>query len=579
MREYRHFSIINLTIIILSVFGMMSAVHSQELFERNLRFGDQGQDVQRLQEFLNRHGAPVSDTGPGSHGNETDFFGTKTFRAVKIFQELNQSIILEPLGLSVGTGNFFSSTRNLVNTVTTGDVLTYGQLLRSPETQSQKNKYTIGGTISGIVDQVIVSNNGGEQLMIHPEDTAQFNFSHLLASGDEYRVTAKPLVPGKQLCYVSKNGSGVVADHSINTIQVQCGPTPFANPFESIFTGGGSQSYTLGGTASGLLGTLVLRLNTGQVLTLTADGVFEFGSRISKGSIYSVIVETHPTVPAQTCSISNGSGTMQGDVTSISVSCISIPTIELASISKTYGDSPFSISITSTSDGVITYTSSNTSTATISGNTVTMVNAGSTTITATQAATATYAATSTTAILTVGKANPVITALSNFTFDSSDYSGICFEDTDTPVPYCAPDSGALILDLPTSTSNGLFTSLAALNSDVIPTSTEAVEHVLGYPVIDSSFYFGSLAFDLFNLLTPGPFTATATLYQAATMNYNAASTTFTIIMNLVQDDPVGNFCANHGVMMRPAWGGVYGEYECSCPTEFTGQYCQTVVPG
>src|SRR5690606_32231502 len=60
-------------------------------------------------------------------------------------------------------------------------------------------------------------------------------------------------------------------------------------------------------------------------------------------------------------------------------------------ISKTYGDSGFTLTApTSNSEGTFTYSSSDESVVTISGNTVTIVGAGTATITATQAATANY---------------------------------------------------------------------------------------------------------------------------------------------------------------------------------------------
>lgn len=70
------------------------------------------------------------------------------------------------------------------------------------------------------------------------------------------------------------------------------------------------------------------------------------------------------------------------------------PTISNFSIpTKSVGSSPFSITApTSNSTGAFTYTSSNTSVATVSGNTITVVGVGSTTIKATQAAGGGYTA-------------------------------------------------------------------------------------------------------------------------------------------------------------------------------------------
>lgn len=59
------------------------------LFTKDLRMGQTSDDVQRLQVFLNTHGFKVSDTGPGSPGQETNYFGLKTFNTLKSFQAAN----------------------------------------------------------------------------------------------------------------------------------------------------------------------------------------------------------------------------------------------------------------------------------------------------------------------------------------------------------------------------------------------------------------------------------------------------------------------------------------------------------
>jgi hypothetical protein len=76
----------------------------------------------------------------------------------------------------------------------------------------------------------------------------------------------------------------------------------------------------------------------------------------------------------------------------------------MPAITKTYGAAPFTLTApTTNSDGAITYTSSNTSVATVDATTglVTLTGTGTTTITASQAATASYASASTSTTLTV----------------------------------------------------------------------------------------------------------------------------------------------------------------------------------
>ncbi len=87
--------------------------------------------------------------------------------------------------------------------------------------------------------------------------------------------------------------------------------------------GGGGNStptYTIGGTVTGLNGTLVLQNNGSDDLTITANGSFTFSTRLPDGSTYNVTILTQPT--GQTCFIKNGSGTVSGsNVTNIEINC------------------------------------------------------------------------------------------------------------------------------------------------------------------------------------------------------------------------------------------------------------------
>jgi len=88
------------------------------VFTRNLRLGDRGTDVKALQQFLNRTtNHKIANQGPGSLGQETEFFGRLTYEALKKYQETHKEKILTPLGLSNGTGIFGPSTRAFVNSL------------------------------------------------------------------------------------------------------------------------------------------------------------------------------------------------------------------------------------------------------------------------------------------------------------------------------------------------------------------------------------------------------------------------------------------------------------------------------
>lgn len=90
-------------------------------FSRNLTVGDVGSDVLELQKALNANeSTQIAQTGPGSPGNETTYFGTLTADAVRRYQELYVSEILTPLGLFAGTGFFGLSTRQHLGSSVSG---------------------------------------------------------------------------------------------------------------------------------------------------------------------------------------------------------------------------------------------------------------------------------------------------------------------------------------------------------------------------------------------------------------------------------------------------------------------------
>ncbi len=108
-------------------------------------------------------------------------------------------------------------------------------------------------------------------------------------------------------------------------------PTFCAIGLAALLTGcGGSTTpsssspttYSVGGTLSGLIGTVVLQDNGGDDLTLTNDGPFTFATTLAPDATYDVTVATQPT--NQTCSVVSGSsGTLSASVSNVMVTCIS----------------------------------------------------------------------------------------------------------------------------------------------------------------------------------------------------------------------------------------------------------------
>jgi hypothetical protein len=84
-------------------------------FTRTLKVGSVGEDVRALQKILNAEGFVVSDTGVGSPGNETTYFGLKTKAALAKYQNYYRADILTPNGLTAGTGYFGTATMKFMN--------------------------------------------------------------------------------------------------------------------------------------------------------------------------------------------------------------------------------------------------------------------------------------------------------------------------------------------------------------------------------------------------------------------------------------------------------------------------------
>ncbi len=168
--------------------------------------------------------------------------------------------------------------------------------------------WTLGGSVSGLATGQSVSllNNGANSLTLNAN--SNFTFSGTLSSGSAYSVTVGTQPTG-QTCMVN-NGTGTISA-SVSNIQITCSTSP---------------PLTLGGTVTGLdSGKSVSLLNNGaNPLTVSANSSFTFSNTLTSGSAYAVTVGTQPT--GQTCTVTNGSGTITGVVSNIQVTCTSSST-------------------------------------------------------------------------------------------------------------------------------------------------------------------------------------------------------------------------------------------------------------
>jgi hypothetical protein len=98
--------------------------------------------------------------------------------------------------------------------------------------------------------------------------------------------------------------------------------------------------FTIGGTITGLTGTLVLQNNGGDNLSLIANGNFTFKQLLSSDSPYAVTVLTQPS--GQICTVSSGGGTAIANVTTVSIQCI-VPWVGIKQLggagAQSYGQS------------------------------------------------------------------------------------------------------------------------------------------------------------------------------------------------------------------------------------------------
>jgi hypothetical protein len=198
-------------------------------------------------------------------------------------------------------------------TVSNGSGTLAGADVTNVDVTCVTNTYTVGGLLSGLVpgDTVVLQNNGTDDLTLTADGA--FTFPTPLDDGTAYAVTVltQPSAPS-ETCTVT-NASGTLSGADVNNVSVTC----------TVDT------FTVGGTLSGLAAgaTVVLQNNGADDLTLSADGPFTFSAPLADGTDYAVTVLTQPDGPDQTCTVSNGSGTLAGaDVVDVAVVCTDVVT-------------------------------------------------------------------------------------------------------------------------------------------------------------------------------------------------------------------------------------------------------------
>ena len=83
-------------------------------FNQDLWYGTAHFDVINLQRFLNQQGFTLAESGPGSPGKETGYFGDRTFKALKNFQTFYQDSITAPTSFQKASGYLDYFTRQFI---------------------------------------------------------------------------------------------------------------------------------------------------------------------------------------------------------------------------------------------------------------------------------------------------------------------------------------------------------------------------------------------------------------------------------------------------------------------------------
>ena len=164
--------------------------------------------------------------------------------------------------------------------------------------------YTVGGSVTdlGAGKTLILQNSGADDLAVNA--SGSFVFVTRLDSGVPYAVTVKTQ-PSGQRCTVTQ-GTGT-ATANVSDVQVRC---------ENL----AAATFTVGGSVSGLAGSVVLQNNGGDDLSVASNGGFTFATAVAGGNAYAVTVKTQPA--GQACSVRNGTGTgVSANVGSVEVAC------------------------------------------------------------------------------------------------------------------------------------------------------------------------------------------------------------------------------------------------------------------
>ena len=161
--------------------------------------------------------------------------------------------------------------------------------------------YNLGGTVAGLALSGLVLSDGSNTYSV-PVNATTFTMPAAVADGSSYTVSVQTQ-PAGLTCTIS-GGVGTMATSAVTNVGVTCAST----------------SFTLGGSISGLKTSgLVLTDGTDDLSVSGNATQFSMPSALAYGSDYAVTIKAQPS--SGTCQITHGTGTVNGHVNTVQVTC------------------------------------------------------------------------------------------------------------------------------------------------------------------------------------------------------------------------------------------------------------------
>lgn len=318
------------------------------------------------------------------------------------------------------SGSTFTSAQGVQQPAAVSDVITQLPVLTSPAANTPAGStfnitYSLPETpAAGSVQLIFAPTSGGTTITAWSMSNAtSVSFSYTVGEipSNSSVVSGTALNPGTYnvtLAYqdILANPLATATNNSV----VLSAPltTPTLTQMSAITKTFGDASFSLTAPTSASAGAITYTSSDANVASIS-------------GATVTIVGAGTATITATQAATANYNSATTS--TTLTVSKATPTLTSMLAITKTYGDANFSLTApTSASSGAITFTSSNTAVATISGASVTIVGAGTATITASQAANGNYNSATTTATLTVNKRTPVLSGFNAITKTTDDAS-------------------------------------------------------------------------------------------------------------------------------------------------------------